>query len=44
MSRIVPLPGFYSSLIQDIETLGWNRFVYLHFVQNAKDLLLMFAW
>jgi len=44
MSCVVPLPDFYNSLIHDIETMGWNRFVYIYFVRNAEDLLLTCTW
>jgi len=34
MSRVVALPNFYSSLIQEIEELGWSRFVPSDSAQN----------
>jgi len=33
-SRVVPLPNFYNRLIEDIEALGWSRFVSFYYLQN----------
>jgi hypothetical protein len=43
VSNVVPLPKFYSLLINDIECLGWKRFVLLSALKLFDCKLLIVA-